>query len=847
MALKNPIFRFLGEHAPPLMITLVICGVALIIFSLSLVTKTSIDKGEQLHSELVKDSVKVYRNKFSIPHIIAKNEHDAFIAMGYVHAQDRLWQMDIARRAGKGRLSEVFGEKALASDKFMRIMNLSEIADRLYASSSKTTKQILEAYSSGINLFLTENADKLPFEFGALSYSPEPWTPSDCLIIMRLMAIEMNMSMWTELAFGKIADKIGIAAAMSLVPQQTPGTVFQYDNDRIFTQEQIETLSRYSDDYLNGFSNIATSMLYEGRSFLGFSGDGIGSNAWVMRTSPKGKSSSVILANDPHLKLSLPARWYQAHITCPGFNAIGATIPGLPLIVSGRNDHSTWGITNMMNDDFDYFIERVDKTNSNFYFNEDGNRLKFRYKRDTIHIKNAEPIIYDIRFTKRSAIISDAPPTGMVKNAHFKKSKFDDYCLSYLWTGTNMSDEILGVYKVMKSKTWAECRKGFDLWCAPALNFVYGNSQGVIASATIGMMPKRQDKNNPNLPSPGWKKGYAWNGVYPSSILPSHSFGTNDHSRRFIVTANNPLQSRPAFYHSALWESSSRAERLNQALNEFDEYDVRDAQFLQMDVYSAYAKQIKDSIIPRLIAKKKYLSPNAKKALEKLKNWKCFITNQDVEPTIYTLFLEEYHRSVFEDQLTKPFLALYNIITNVPTRILLHTLHDPESKWSNWMDDVRTKGIREDRAEIIFRSFVRAIKRGDSIFGTTDIRTWKYGKLHSLTLEHVFSANSLLSSIVTHGPFPHGGNNTTLNNGSWSFNDPFKQTLGASVRIISDMRDSMVYCVLPGGVSGEPLSSHYSDQVQLWLNGGYIALSSTSTIHSDFTLFSTLLPKPKDE
>ena len=844
MESRNPILRLIGEHAPPLLITLVICGFGLLVFSLTLVTKTSIDKGEFHSSEYVKDSIQIYRNKFSIPHIQTKNEQDAFIAMGYVHAQDRLWQMDIARRAGRGRLSEIFGEKALASDKFMRAMNLVDIANRLYGNSSKTTKQILEAYSSGINLFLTSNADKLPFEFGALSYSPDPWTPTDCLIIMRLMAIEMNMSMWTDLAFGKIADKIGISSAMALVPKQTPGTVYQYESN---TQEASETSEQIAIHHLKGFSNIATNMLYEGRTFLGFSGDGVGSNAWVMRTLPKGKSSSVILANDPHLRLSLPARWYQTHITCPSFNAIGPTIPGLPLIVSGRNDNSTWGITNMMNDDFDYFVEKVDKTNTNYYFDEDGKRVKFTYKRDTILIKNEEPIIYDIRFTKRSAVISDAPPTAMVKNAQFKKSKFDEYCLTYSWTGMNMSDEIFGVYKVMKSKTWAECKKGFDLWCAPALNFVYGNAQGAIASATIGMMPKRGEKNNPNIPSPGWKKGYSWTGVYTSSILPSHSFAPNDHSRRFIITANNPLQAKPLFHHSSLWESSSRAERLHQALKEFDEYDVRDAQFLQMDVYSAYAKQIKDSILPSLLSKKKYLPSQAKKALEKLKNWKCFITNQDIEPTIYTLFLEEYHRSVFEDQLTKPFLALYNIITNVPTRILLHTLHDPESKWINWMDDVRTRDKKEDRSEIIFQSFVRAIKRGDSIFGNPDIRTWKYGQLHSLTLEHLFSGNSLLSPIVTHGPFPHGGNNTTLNNGSWSFNEPFKQTLGASVRIISDMSDTLVYCVLPGGVSGEPLSSHYSDQVQLWLNGGYITLSSTSSIQVDFTLHSTLLPKSQNE
>ena len=841
---RLPILRLLSHYGMPILISLIVCGIGLGIFSLSLVTKTSIDKGEIHHSRSIMDSVHIYRNKFSIPHIVSHNEQDAFIAMGYVHAQDRLWQMDIARRAGRGRLAEIFGEQALQSDRFMRVMNLVDIAGNLLKNSSKTTKQILESYSKGVNLFLEMNPDKVPFEFGALSYTPESWTPEDCLIIMRLMAIEMNMSMWTDLAFGEIADKFGIQSALAMIPKNTPGTVYQYGGtSQEFTSEE----STIAQGNLEGLSTIHTSMILSAREYLGFSGDGIGSNAWVMRTSPKEKKTSVILANDPHLKLSLPARWYQAHITSPGFNAIGATIPGLPLIVSGRNDLSSWGISNMMNDDFDYFIEKVDKKNSNYYFNESGERVKFKYKRDTIIIKNGEPLIYDIRYTGRSAVISDAPPTGLLKDINNKNSVFDRYCLTYSWTGMQMSDEILGMYKVMKSSSWSDCKKGFDVWCAPALNFVYGNANGTIASASIGMIAKRGEKNNPNLPSPGWKKGYSWNGVYTSSILPSQSFLGNEYSKRFIITANNPLISNPNVYHSVLWEPSSRADRLQQTLKEFDEYDVRDAQYLQMDVYSAYARQVMDSILPVLIKKKKYMPVNAKKAIEKMKNWKCYITNQDIEPTIFSLFLDEYYRSVFEDQLTAPILRLYNIVSNVPTRIILHTLYDSEEKWDSWFDDVRTKQIKEDRSEIVFRSFLRAIKKGDRYFANPDIRTWKYGKLHSILLEHLFSSSTLLSPIVTHGPFPHGGNNTTLNNGSWSFNDPFKQTLGASVRVISDMRDSMLYCVLPGGVSGEPLSSHYSDQVQLWLNGGYIALSATRNISTDFTLSSILAPEPKND
>ena len=259
---RLPILRLLSHYGMPILISLIVCGIGLGIFSLSLVTKTSIDKGEIHHSQSIMDSVHIYRNKFSIPHIVSHNEQDAFIAMGYVHAQDRLWQMDIARRAGRGRLAEIFGEQALQSDRFMRVMNLVDIAGNLLKNSSKTTKQILESYSKGVNLFLEMNPDKVPFEFGALSYTPESWTPEDCLIIMRLMAIEMNMSMWTDLAFGEIADKFGIQSALAMIPKNTPGTVYQYGGtSQEFTSEE----STIAQGNLEGLSTIHTSMILSAR------------------------------------------------------------------------------------------------------------------------------------------------------------------------------------------------------------------------------------------------------------------------------------------------------------------------------------------------------------------------------------------------------------------------------------------------------------------------------------------------------------------------------------------------------------------------------------------------------
>ena len=400
------------------------------------------------------------------------------------------------------------------------------------------------------------------------------------------------------------------------------------------------------------------------------------------------------------------------------------------------------------------------------------------------------------------------------------------------------------MYRMMKSASWKDFQRGLNSWGTPALNFVYGDKYGNIASTSAGIVPIRGSKSNPNIPSPGWIKDYAWSGLHKPTELPRQAYSAND-QKRFIISANNPLQKNPDFFHSDLWEPSSRAERLQDVLKEFDDYDVRDAQFLQLDVQSPYAKRIMDAVLPVLIIKKKYMTPTAKRSLEMLKKWKCFITNQDPEPAIYTHFINQLYLSIFSDQLPPEVLRQYNFISSISTRILLHVLYE-DNKWERWLDDVTTPSIRENRSEIIFKAFVKAINEAETLYGNQDVKSWKYGNMHTITFEHLFSKNTLMKPVVTHGPFPHGGNNTTLNNGSWSINNPFKQILGASIRLISDMNDSIVYTVLPGGVSGEPLSSHYSDQVQLWLNGGYIKLSATPNINAEFRLSSTFISKPKD-
>ncbi|MBS1536494.1 MAG: penicillin acylase family protein [Bacteroidetes bacterium] len=836
-------FQFLRNFAGVL-ISLTVIAASFTAFSLFIATRSEVSPNTTVYST-IKDTIRVYRNQFSVPHIIAGSEADGYFALGYVHAQDRLWQMDIARRAGQGRLAEIFGKEALETDKFLRALDLEVISQKVWKTSSKTSRFIMEQYSNGVNAFINDHKIGLPFEFGALGYAPDQWQPTDCILIGRMMAFEMSIGFWSDIAFGEIADKLGNTRAAELVPSYPNSGPFVIPSDKKSIPAQapksasqaavLQTLRNH--DVLNSTAELLTSL----RKFMGMNGSGVGSNSWVMKTTSSG-SGSTILANDPHLSLSLPARWYQAHLTTPSMNITGLTIAGIPLFIVGRNDNIAWGITNMMADDCDYYVEKVD-SNPNYYFNEDGKRVKFKYRRDTIHVKGDESLIYDIRFTKRSAIISDVHAFNSDKILDMSNSHSDNflqkYALSFSWTAQQPSDEILAMYRINKASNWQEFQQGINLWCVPALNFSFTDRRGNIGMAPAGLIPIH-GKGNTNIPNPGWLPEFTWQGFHTSSELPR----SYNPQRRYLMSANNKTAESLPFFISSLWEPSSRAERMDETLQEFDEYSVRDAQFMQMDVTSPFARTLLKRTLPVIESKQKYLSQTEREAFTMLQKWDGIISGRSPQPAIYSGFLTNLLRQTFEDELGERLYREYVFVANLPTRKILELLSADSS--SAWFDNVKTKEI-EDKNEIIFRSFVLAVRSLQDHYKNNDIHSWKYGDIHQITLNHLFSANPYMKQIVTNGPFASGGDNTTLNNGEYHFYQPKEQVLGASMRFIADMKDTVVYSVLPGGNSGEPLSAHYSDQVQLWLNGGYIRIPINRLPDPSFTKFTTIIPKVQEK
>ncbi len=821
--------------------TLIVLLIIVYVFSTNIIKSSVPDyKHRIFKSENLNDTVSIFRNEFWIPHIIAKNEDDLFYTIGYCQAQDRLWQMDFSRRAVQGKLSEIFGDETVEIDLFLRSFGINYIAEDYLKNASKKTISILESYSKGVNDFIENNKNNVGFEFGALNYYPDKWTPIDCLCIGKGIALELSIPFWSEIALGEIADKLGQSKTMELIPDWFPEDPYIL-SDSVILKKESRTISQgriiYDNkDIFTELSNRISKVKY----YLGITGSSIGSNSWAVSAKRSPKSASI-LANDPHLSLGLPPKWYPLHITCPGFNVIGLSIPGIPLPIIGRNDEIAWGITNIMIDDCDFYIELIDSTNQDYYYDSKFQKQKFEYIPDTIKIKNNEPFIYYLRKTKSSFVISDFhlfnhPEKILELNFHNFTNKYHrQNCITFNWTAKHIKDELLALYRINKAHNWNEFQKGLEMWGAPGQNFTYIDKQGNIGIIPAGVIPIRDLNCNPNLPNPRWVDKTDWLGYYNPKFL-GYKFNPKN---RFVFSANNNISSNIKTYISSYFEPASRAKRIKDLLEQIINYSARDAMTMQYDLYSYYALELMNHCIDVLNKSEQLMNPIEKEALKHLIQWDYLIGEKSPSASIFNSFLERLLFKTFADELGERLYRQYTLVSNIPLRKLLELISDPHNEW---FDDINTVE-NENRDYIIFESFRESIEALLLKFNDDNTDNWHWSKIHQLSLLHPFSRNNFLKHNVTLGPVPMGGNITTLNNTEWRIFKPFDIVLGASARFVADMSNDIVYINVPGGVSGNPLSPHYSDQLQLWARGGYISLEFTTDRRESFNPSITIVPK----
>ena len=748
----------------------------------------------------------VYRDEFAIPLIKTENDEDAAFALGYVHAQERLFQMDIARRAGEGRLSEIFGAKTLPLDQMFRTLGIYKNVEANYNKLNPLSKKILEAYSKGVNAYIKNAKGSYPVEFDVIGYDPYLWKPEHSLVIAKLMGWELNMSWWTDFTFSELVQKFGEEKTKKLLPDFP-------ENSPTIIPTETKNLAAISNDFMKVDQQF--------RNFTGFVGTHIGSNNWII-SGKKSASGKPIIANDPHLAYTAPCRWYFVIIKSADWNAEGFTIPGLPSIVIGKNQNIAWALTNVMADDADFYVEKIDSTGENYFLNNSWHKLTI--SKDTIHVKDSSDFIYEIKHTHRGPLISDIHPLRkLYPNARVQPNQ-----LSMRWTGFEFSDEMFATISINKSKNWEDFKNALRYFTVPGQNFVYGDDKGNIGYICAARLPIRAS-NSPTLIYDGTTDKYDWKGFVPYEEMPK----LFNPDQNFIASANNKTMINFKYHISNIWEPSSRIERITELLNSKPTLSKEDYEKFQMDFVSPYAKKI-TPYITSAFDSVKVTDKNLQLALELLRNWDFEMNAGSQVPTIYTHFFQYLIQNIFEDEMGTDLLKEYVFVANVPYRIIPKMLAENNS---SFFDNVRTPQV-ETRDDIIRKSLVDALSDLEKNYGN-DIAAWQWGEIHKVTFKHMFhNKSSILDKIINIGPFSIGGDGTTIFNTEYSFpelfeeshdltathhSEPYSNILGPSMRYIFDFADpDHLEFILPTGESGHFMSPHYKDMSQMWLKGKYI-------------------------
>lgn len=741
----------------------------------------------------IESTVEIYRDKYAVPYIRANSDLDASFALGFLHAQERLFQMDIMRRVGFGRLSEVFGTKTIPFDRMFKSMRFGKIAEQIYNELEEPYKSHIEAYAAGVNAFIQEAEGNFQIEFSLLNYQPEKWLPEHTLVIGKLLAWELNISWWADIAFTSLIQKFGAEKVKEIIPsfdENAPAIV----PDFLAQLPAVPT----------GF--VDTDKLF--REFIGSTGTHIGSNNWVVGGT-KSASGKPIIANDPHLAFQTPSKWYVVSIRSSNWNVDGFTLPGVPVIVIGKNDNITWTMTNVMADDADFYIEKLDTSKTKYLLDNEWNEL--RIERDSIIVKDSSNIEMISKWTHRGPIVSHIHPYSTINN----DSLLSELDISMRWTALEFHTELSAVYDMNFARNESEFKLGAGKFTAPGQNFVYADKEGNIGYICAAKLPVR-NTNSTTFVFDGTDSSNDWTGYVDFDEMPMFS----NPSSGFIATANNKTIEDFKYHISNLWEPPSRIKRIFELLQKNEFHSVQDFMKYQNDFYSHYASEIVPYIITAF-DNAEINDNNLRTALSLLKNWDFNFEKESQTPAIYANFYQRFVENIFLDEMGENLFEEYIFIANIPYRKVTELL---SQNYSSWYDDINTESI-ESKNDIIRKSLIDALVQLEDELGK-NISEWQWGRIHTLTLKHVFSGQSKIADYFFDiGPFEMGGDGTTVNNMEYSFREPFDVKLGPSMRFIYDYAEpDNFYYVLPNGQSGNPFSEHYCDMTELWLKGEYLIM-----------------------
>lgn len=732
-------------------------------------------------------TVEILRDRAGVPHIYAQSRNDAYFGLGYAHAQDRMWQMDLHRRIAAGRLSEITGRAALDTDRLLRTLGLYRLAERRAERAPPEMREVLEAYARGVNAWLEQRSGALPPEFLILRTSPEPWRPADSLAWLAVMALDLGGNWRGELLRLRLGDRLDETQMQEFFAAY-PGTTGAAPASQAMLYRELD----------RDFALDRLAALLPGEAMAG-------SNNWVV-AGQRTATGRPLLANDPHLRLGAPSLWYLAHLSWPGQDIIGGTMPSVPSVILGRNRRIAWGFTNLGPDVQDLFIEKLDASDRNRYVTPDGS-AGFETRRELIKVRGAEDVELTVRATRHGPVISDvvrrageAAPAGHV--------------LALRWTALEPHDRTAEAGLMLsEAGDWQQFREALSRFDAPAQNIVYADVDGNIGFQVAGRIPVRKPENPVKgvAPVPGWEARYDWDGTIPYDKLPS-SYNPPSGA---LATANHKIVGEDYPYHITFdWAEPYRIRRIHEMLATQAKHTLDSFRRMQADVVSPMAREFLPAMLPALPE-----SERGRTARKLLGGWDGSMARDRPEPLVFLAWYRETTRGLYADELGDRFEEAWGF-----RPLFVQAALNGQGKWCEDKSAGRLKTCKD----IIAEAFDRAWSELERRYGGDPSR-WRWGDAHPAAMRHEPLTHVAPLRFLFDLSVPTGGDTYTVNVGNMNLRDPelpFANIHAAGFRAIYDLDDlDRSLFVQSTGQSGNLLSPLYDSLAKPWANVEYLPMS----------------------
>ena len=763
-------------------------------------------------------SVEVVRDDMGVPHVYASTSHDLFMAQGYVHAQERFWQMDFWRHIGSGRLAEVFGESQVETDTFLRTLGWREIAEAQYAAAPPEMQAIMEAYSGGVNAYLaTQSPADLSFEYTVLEftnhgYTPQAWSPVDTLTWGIAMAWDLGGNMASEIERAMLLGTLTDEQVVQLFPPY-PGEINPYivptaDNEAEAVAASLHRVPAVQ----NALASVRDNVDFVAALGAADPEAGIGSNAWVV-SGKHTDTGSPILANDPHLAIQMPSIWFQnglhcidASDTCP-FDVAGFSFAGVPGVIIGHNANIAWGVSNLGPDVQDLYVEKINPANPTQY-EVAGTWVDMEIHEETIEVAGGDPVTIEVKATRHGPIVSGA----YEDLDEFDQSGVDTpqpYAIALRWTALDTNPGIVQAFiDLDTAANWEDFRAALASFTVPAQNFIYADTSGNIGYQSPGSIPIRASGDG-TLPVPGWTDDHEWTGFIPFDELP-RSYNPES---GYIVTANNAVVDDTYPYMITYdWNHGYRARRIVDLVGSNSGIGLAEHASIQFDSYSLNAQQL----VPYLV---EFDTP----LRDVLASWDLGNQVDSSAAAAFNAVWARLMESTFHDDLPEDYWPngagrWYTVVGRM--------LEDPNDSF--WDD--RTTDAVEDRDAILARSLDDGYSDLQDMFGD-DPEEWSWGEMHVSVFRNQTLGDSgigLIEDRFNRGPFATSGGSDLVNATGWTAYEGFETTWLPSMRMLVDLGDlSRSLTTHTTGQSGHTDHPHYDDMIPLWLTGEYSPMNWT--------------------